>query len=295
MKQEFDSLKYSKTRDMSAEPLVFIIIVNWNGREVTLDCLDSLGRLAYTNVTTIVVDNASRDGSVADIKTRYPGVVVLEMNENLRFAGGTNAGIRYGLEHGAELFLLLNNDTTVDHQFLSALVDRMTSSSTIGMVAPKIYYHDDPERIWFAGGTLSLWTGTMKHIGIREVDRGQHDTAKEIEYTTGCCILTRRDVVEQVGMLDGSFSMYTEDADWSMRVRRAGYTIVYEPQSRIWHKLSVSAGGHLSWFKTKNKLLSNMRFFARYAAWYHWLVFPWANILVNGYAAAKYFFFTRTR
>lgn len=280
---------------MPNEPAVYIIIVNWNGKEVTLDCLDSVSRLAYKNVKTIVVDNASHDGSVAAIKGRFPDVVVLEMNENLRFARGTNAGIRYGLDNGADLFLLLNNDTTVDRQFLSAMVERISSSRTVGMVGPKIYYHSDPNRIWFAGGSISLWTGTMKHSGIREVDRGQYDAVKEIEYTTGCCILTTREVVERVGMLDESFSMYTEDADWSMRVRRAGYTIVYEPRAKIWHKLSVSAGGHLSWFKTKNKFLSNMRFFARYAAWYQWLVFPWANVLVNGYAAANYVFSTRKK
>jgi hypothetical protein len=140
-----------------------------------------------------------------------------------------------------------------------------------------------------------MWTGTMKHVGIREIDSGQYDTRKQIEYTTGCCILTKREVVERVGMLDESYAMYTEDADWSVRVRRAGYTIMYEPKAKVWHKLSVSAGGHLSFFKMRNKFLSNLRFFARYAAWYHWLVFPWANILVNGYAAMRYILTTRMR
>lgn len=273
---------------VSSHPLVFIVIVNWNGREITLDCLQSLSRISYKNAKTIVVDNGSVGGSVKSIRDQFPDVTVLEMNSNLGFAGGTNAGIRCGLDRGAELFLLLNNDTTVDSGFLSAMVDRITSRRTIGMVAPKIYYHSDPNRIWFAGGTLSMWAGTMKHIGIREIDTGQHDTAAEIEYSTGCCILAKREVVERVGLLDESYSMYTEDADWSMRARRAGYTIMYEPRAKIWHKLSVSAGGHLSLFKMRNKFRSNLRFFARYASWYHWLVFPWANILVNGYAAAMY-------
>lgn len=277
------------------QPLVFIIIVNWNGGNITVDCLDSLSKLSYRNVQTLVVDNASSDGSVDAIRNRFPDVMVLEMKENLRFAGGTNAGITYGLEHGGEMFLLLNNDTTVDQGFLSAMVDRITSSGEIGMVAPKIYYHGDPNRIWFAGGSISMWTGTMKHTGIRETDNGQYDILKEIEYTTGCCVLVKREVVERVGLLDESYSMYTEDADWSMRVRRAGYTIVYEPNAKIWHKLSVSSGGHLSWFKMKNKFIGNIRFFARHAAWYHWLVFPWANILVNGFAATKYILTTRLR
>lgn len=273
---------------MSAQPLVCIVIVNWNGLEITLDCLHSLSRISYKNVKIVVVDNGSSDASVRTIREQFPDVTLLEMNTNLRFAGGTNAGIRYGFEQRADLFLLLNNDTTVDADFLSAMVGRITSTSTIGMVAPKIYYHGDPTRIWFAGGTISMWTGTMKHTGIRETDEGQYDAATEIEYATGCCILTKREVVEKIGLLDESYSMYTEDADWSMRARRAGYSIIYEPEAKVWHKLSVSAGGHLSLFKMRHKFRSNLRFIARYAAWYHWLVFPWANVLVNGFAAVKY-------
>ncbi len=276
------------------QPRVFIVLVNWNGKDVTLDCLDSLSRISYANAKIVVVDNGSTDGSVQAIRSRFPAVDVLEMNRNLRFAGGTNAGIRYGLDHGAEMFLLLNNDTTVDRDFLSAMVGCAASSPGIGMVAPKIYYHGDPTRIWFAGGSISLWTGTMRHTGIREVDRGQYDTVRDIAYCTGCCILTTREVIEKVGMLDESYSIYAEDADWSMRVRRAGYRILFEPKAKVWHKLSVSAGGHLSWYKMSNKFVSNFRFCARYAAWYQWLVFPWANILVNAFAAIRYILQTRT-
>jgi GT2 family glycosyltransferase len=175
------------------------------------------------------------------------------------------------------------------------MVERLSSSPTIGLVGPKIYYSDDPERIWFAGGSLSMWTGTLKHIGIRELDHGQYDRSMAVEYTTGCCILTRRDVLEKAGMLDESFPMYTEDADWSMRVRQAGYSVVLEPRAKIWHKISVSSGGHLSPFKMKNKFIGNMRFFARHAEWYHWLVFPWANVIVNAYTAVRYLLTVRSR
>ena len=278
---------------MTPQPLVYVILVNWNGKGVTLDCLESLQKVGYPNYRTLVVDNDSSDGSVKAIKELFPDVMVLEMKQNLRFAAGTNAGITYALGHGAELVLPLNNDTTVDPGFLSAMVDRIITTPTIGAVAPKIFYHSDPSRIWFAGGVISLWTGTMRHIGIREVDRGQYDTSKTIEYTTGCCFLTKREVVEKVGLLDEAYSMYTEDADWSMRVRRSGYVILFEPKARIWHKLSVSAGGHLSWYKMSNKFVSNLRFFARYATWYQWFIFPWASILVNAAAAARYILTTR--
>ena len=273
---------------MPAEPLVYIVLVNWNGKEVTLDCLLSLSKVTYPDFRIVVVDNASSDGSVAAINTRFPDVRVLTMSSNLRFAGGNNAGMTSAISAGAELLLILNNDTTVAPDFLSMLVSRMQSDPRAGMVVPKIYYHGDPTRIWFAGGEVSYWTGTMKHTGIREVDRGQYDTSHEIEYATGCAILVRRSVVERVGMLDESFYIYGEDADWSRRVRLAGFTIVYEPSAKVWHKLSVATGGNLSLYKMRNKFISNFRFFARYASWFHWLVFPWANLLVNAGAAIKY-------
>ena len=277
------------------EPSVYIILVNWNGKTVTLECLDSLATSAYKKFKIVVVDNASSDGSVLAMREAHPEAIVLEQKENLRFAGGNNVGMKYALEHGAELLCLLNNDTTVDKDFLTHLVSRIQSDKKIGMVAPKIYYHGEPNRIWFAGGEISMWTGTMKHTGIREEDKGQYDTSKEIDYTTGCCILTKREIVEKIGMLDESFFMYTEDADWSMRMRRAGYTIVYEPKAKVWHKLSVASGGHLSFFKMKNKFISNLRFFFRYATLPQKLVFPWMNVVVNGWAAIKYLLFKRTQ
>jgi GT2 family glycosyltransferase len=280
---------------MSGEPLVFVLLVNWNGKHDTLDCLSTLSKISYRNFKTVVVDNGSADGSAEAFRKAYPEVVVLELLQNLRFAGGNNAGIRYAMDHGADLLLLLNNDTTVEEGFLGHLVTRIQTDDAIGMVAPKIYYHDDPGRIWFAGGAISMWTGTMRHLGIREPDHGQYDRTHEIEYASGCCMLVRVDVVRKIGMLDESFYMYTEDADWSMRVRRAGYKIAYEPQARIWHKLSVSAGGHLSMFKLRNKFLSNLRFFGRYAAWYQWLVFPWLSVLANGVEVLRYFVTSRDR
>jgi GT2 family glycosyltransferase len=278
---------------MSDRPLSFVILVNWNGKAVTLDCLDSLAEISYPHLRVVVVDNASGDGSVEEIKKRHPEVVVLEQRQNLRFAGGNNAGMRYALDHGAELVCLLNNDTTVDRDFLTHLVSRMQSDAKIGAVAPKIYYHADPNRIWFAGGEISMWTGTMRHTGIREVDAGQYDVSREIDYASGCCILTSKEVIGKAGILDDSYFMYTEDADWCMRVRRAGYKIMYEPQAKVWHRLSVASGGHLSFYKMKNKFISNLRFFFRYASLPQKLVFPWTSVAVNTVAAIRYMLETR--
>lgn len=269
-------------------PLVYLLIVTWNGREVLRDCLASLRSATYPSLRVLVVDNASTDGSADSVRKEFPAVDLMVLPENRRFAGGNNAGIRHALQKGAEYILLLNNDTVVDAGFLEPLVSRMESDPAIGMAAPKILYYDDPDRIWFAGGAISFWTGTTRHPGIRELDRGQFDTPADTGYATGCCVLVRASVVRAVGMLDESFFLYGEDADWSLRVRKAGYRIVYEPASRIRHRVSVSSGGHTSWFKLQNKLLSNFRLFARHASWYHWLTFPWMSLLVHAAAAARY-------
>lgn len=271
-----------------AQPNVWIIIVNWNGREITLDCLDSLHHSTYRNQHVLVVDNASTDGSVEQIRKLFPDVEVLALPENRRFAGGNNTGIRHALDRGAELLLLLNNDTTVDPGFLEPLVARLASDPSAGIVAPKIFYHAQPDRLWYAGGSISFWTGSMRHLGIREDDNGQYDTPGETDYASGCCFLTRAKLVAEIGLLDESYYMYTEDADWCMRARRAGYRVMYEPKARVWHRLSVSAGGHLSWYKLKNKACSNFRFFLRYARPYQWLTFPWMAVLSNGASAVRY-------
>jgi GT2 family glycosyltransferase len=263
-------------------------MLNWNGKLVTLEGLTSLGHSEYPGLRILLVDNGSHDGSVEAIRTSFPQIEVLPLESNIGFARGNNIGIRHALSHGADQIMLLNNDTTIDPQAISRMSRILQSSSEIGIVVPKILYYAKPTRIWYAGGKLSFWTGTIRHLGIREEDSGAFENRFDTDFATGCCFLTRRSVFTTVGLLDETYYMYTEDADWSLRVRRAGFRIVFEPQAKIWHKISVDSGGHLSPYKLTNKFRSNFRFFARYAKWYHWLVFPWLNLFVNAFAAIRY-------
>jgi len=273
---------------MTRIPLTYVIVLNWNGKSDTLECLASLGRAADPSMRVLVVDNGSDDGSQDAIRRDFPAVALLELPSNLRFAGGNNAGMRRALAEGAEQIMLLNNDTTVDPAFLRTMTAALQASADTGIVAPKILYSADPRLLWYAGGEISFWTGTMRHRGIREPDDGRFDSPCETGYASGCCLLAKRSTVERIGLLDESYFMYTEDADWCMRARRAGFRVLYEPRARVWHKVSVSAGGHLSSFKLRNKFVSNLRFFSRYASWYHWPVFPWMNIVANACAAGRY-------
>ncbi len=254
---------------------IAIIVLNWNGRDLTLDCLRSLEAVTTPNVRTIVVDNASTDGSADAVRQRYGSrVTLIENAQNLGFAAGNNVGIRKALDDGANFILLLNNDTVVAPDFVEHLLKPMLTTPDIGITAPKIYYAEPKNQIWFAGGELSMWRGIAKHTGIRETDRGQYDTEHDIDYATGCAFLVRGSVIEKIGDLDPGYRAYFEDADFCVRARRAGFRIRYMPAAHVWHRISASTGGQLSRRKASRKLASSRRFFGRYAKPYHWATIP---------------------
>ena len=247
----------------------------WNGKPLTLECLESLAAIRYENAAVILVDNASTDGTADAVRKAYGGrVAVIENPENLGFARGNNVGIRRALDEGADFVLLLNNDTVVDPALVDSLVAVIAGSKDIGIVGPKIYYASQPDRIWFAGGEVLLSRGLSRHIGIRERDTGRHDSVRDVDYVTGCALLARREVFEKIGYLDPVFAAYYEDTDFCMRARRAGFRVVYAPAGKVWHKISASTGGELGRAKISRKLRSTAIFFRRYAAWYHWITIP---------------------
>jgi GT2 family glycosyltransferase len=208
----------------------------------TIDCITSLKRIEYSNYHILVVDNGSTDGSVVGIKAAFPDIRLLETHENLGFAGGNNRGIKLALEDGADYVLLLNNDTEVDSNFLSELVKAAESSQGVGIVGSKIYYYSEPKQLWFAGGRINFYTGDTHHIGERELDEGKYDRIGDTGYVSGCSMLIKRKVLEDIGTLDETFFLYYEDSDFCARARRHGYRIVYAPASVVWHKVSSTAG-----------------------------------------------------
>jgi GT2 family glycosyltransferase len=267
-------------RAADATPSIAVIVLTWNGRDLTLDCLRSLASITTPGVRTLVVDNASTDGTVEAIFARHGDrVTILRNAANLGFAAGNNAGIHRALEDGAAYILLLNNDTLVAPDFLAELLRPMQGDPTVGITAPKIFYAEPRNQIWFAGGEISLWRGTARHIGIRETDRGQHDRPREIDYATGCALFARREVFERVGDLDPTYRAYFEDADFCLRARAAGFRIRYVPTAKVWHRISASTGGQLSRRKITRKLASARRFFARHARPYHWATIPFFFVL----------------
>ncbi len=187
---------------------VFIIILNWNGAKDTIDCLKSLENLDYPDFEILVVDNGSTDDSVLKIKSQISNlknkVVLIENKENLGFPAGNNIGIEYALECGADYALLLNNDTVADKNFLKEMVGVAENNEKIGILGPKIYFYDDPKRIWFAGGSFDWFRGSA-HIGFGEIDFQKYQSEKEVGFITGCAMLVKKEVFGKIGLLDERF------------------------------------------------------------------------------------------
>jgi len=228
----------------NTHPTVAIVILTWNQRDLTLDCLASLAELDYPagRLQIIVVDNGSVDGTAQAIREHYPSVTVLENGENLGFAEGNNVGMRYALEGDAEYIMLLNNDTAVHPSMLNELLVVIEPDPTVGIVGPKMLYFDHPQVIWCAGNQIDWRAGETIRLQAEQSDNSLGEQLREVDFITACAICLRRQVIEQIGLLDPRFFIYYEETDWCMRAQAAGWRILYVPRARLWHKVSAAMG-----------------------------------------------------
>ena len=225
---------------MSSEP-VFLVTLSWNRKEDTLACLGSVLAMDPPPSHLILVDNASTDGTPQAVAERFPQVQLLINSDNLGFAAGINVGLRAALDRGAGYVLLINNDTLLAPDLLAALLAVAEEDPQVGIVAPKIYYDDPPNRVWYAGIMRRRWLPGLAFPGYGRRDAPRYDRRRDVDYVTGCGLLVRAGVLRHVGLFDEiTFFMYHEDLGFSERVRRAGYRIVYAPQAHMWHKESAS-------------------------------------------------------
>ncbi|UFH54463.1 glycosyltransferase family 2 protein [Spirosoma sp. KNUC1025] len=226
---------------INALPLISLITINYNQAVVTCDMLESTRSLTYPHYEIIVVDNGSKEDPTARIEQgNYPNVKVIVSPENLGFSGGNNLGIRHAK---GEYYFLLNNDTIVTPNLLEQLLAPFQQHSAIGVVCPKIRYHDQPTVIQYAGyHPLNPYRGQTWAIGLMETDKGQHDQSGPTYFAHGAAMLVSRDVLKRAGSLDDSFFLYYEELDWSARIRREGFEIYYQAEALIFHRESMSVG-----------------------------------------------------
>jgi Predicted glycosyltransferases len=169
-------------------PSVAIIVLNWNGKEDTLECLASLKNIDYGNFQIIVVDNGSEDGSVTTISKHFPEVILLENCANLGYAGGNNTGIKWAIDHNIDNILILNNDTIVAPNILTAFLNAADVLPDESVLGAKIYYYDKPDTIWFAGGQWINYSKGFIHLGSDQIDSPEFNSPNNVDYITGCAL-----------------------------------------------------------------------------------------------------------
>jgi GT2 family glycosyltransferase len=302
-------------------PKVFIIVLNWNGWEDTIECLESLYDISYPNYNVVVVDNDSQDDSLVRISAYARGeeivesaplpyncrieplrvtnytrreaedlqattlskklvrkgrnnasdgsLVIIQNEQNFGYPEGNNVGIRYALKASADYVLILNNDTVVDKNFLTELVRAADEDVSIGVIGPKIYWYDAPNVIQTTGARIDFWTGRIISLnsGKRD-DEIEHLAVNKLmpaDYMPGACFLIKRKVIEEVGKLDPTYFLYGEELDWCVRISRAGYRIVCDLNSKIWHKKTASTSKvkRFTGYYPHRNLVINIRKYAR--------------------------------
>lgn len=216
--------------------LVSIIIPTYNREAEVLECIDALLRITYSNFEIIVVDNASQDNTVSQIRKKFPTVRIVLLDKNHGVSRARNEGIKHAK---GELLCFVDSDNIVDKDFISELVNLAVSDEKIGFVGPKMYYLNEPKKIWYAGAEIDLLTSRTRYFGINEIDEGQYDRVREVGHIPNVW-LVKKSVIDKIGLIDTSYVMHYEESDWAMRAKQAGYKVMFCPSAIVYHNIPFS-------------------------------------------------------
>jgi hypothetical protein len=235
------------------DPKVAIVIVTFNRAKVLESCILSLLKIRYKNYKVIVVDNASTDGTTAIIKSLFPSVRVIRNEENLGYTGGNNKGIEYALEQDCEYILILNDDVSVDPDFVKNLVNVARVDPKIGLACPKLLCFEAPNKFYKEYGKYNFY------LGISYQPLFRINSPQEIDLIPGASVLMKREVIQKIGLMDENFFLYFDEGDLCYRAKKAGYKIIYVPTAKVYHKVSQSFSGWINpvvlYYSTRNELL----------------------------------------
>ncbi len=220
------------------QPKVSIVFVTWNGKEDTLKLLASLKKIAYKNYDIICVDNGSRDGTEEEVKKICPDVHFIQNKENLGLPAAINIGIEYAFKHfNPKYIYYMNNDMTVDKKFLDYLVEEMEENPMAAIAGPKIYYMDEPDKIWTAGCKFTI-RGFI-HYGQDQKDSEKFSKKRVVDGIDGTLFM-RSSVLKELGLLEARYFLCQELTEFALRIKKKGYRALFVPKSKIYHKVNAS-------------------------------------------------------
>lgn len=241
---------------MKNQPELSIITVNYNGLQDTIILIESIIEHISEPYELIVIDNGSKRNEASVLQSIYPSIKAVRLEKNLGFSGGNNVGIK---ESRGEYLLFINNDTFISDDSILSLISTLKRNPHCGGVSPKILFADSEEGIQFAGYTpLSRITLRNSLIGFKEEDTGQYNIPSFTPYLHGAAMMIKRDAIQKAGLMPEIYFLYYEELDWSIRIRRQGYQLEYNPSATVYHKESSSTGQQspLKYFyMTRNRLL----------------------------------------
>lgn len=225
-------------------PSVHIVILNWNSYQDSADCLRSLGQLEYPSYKVWVVDNASANQEAQRLAEEFPWAGILPQSQNLGFCGGCNEGMKKALEEKAELVMLLNNDTLVPPGLLSDLVNGYNDLAEPGAVSPLIMHYPEKEKIWFSEAIWSTdWRSGMAAFKLtngRSVEELKRQGPYKTEFACGCCLMVSAAIIRKVGLFDERYFAYFDEAEWCVRMKKAGFDAFVIPAAHMFHKVGAT-------------------------------------------------------
>lgn len=241
------------------EPLVYIIVLNYNGYADTIECVESLEKIHYKNYKLLIVDNNSTDNSYEILKNKCRQHTVVRTSKNLGYAAGNNVGIKIALRNKADYVMVLNNDTVVNKDFLNEM---LIFADTKTVVVPKIYSYYKKNILSCAGNSLDWEKGVIVECGRGQKEIGRFDTNRYANTFNGCCFLIHKNIIRKVGFMSENYFLYLEDNDYAERILEKNIKIMYCYKSVIWHKESVSTNksGVKNYYFLRNRFLLFYKF-----------------------------------
>lgn len=260
-----------------------IVVINWKTPQLTIETVESIKKIHHPgfNYHIFLIENGSPDNSLERFKIKYSQdslITIVSTGNNFGFAGGNNIGIKTAINKSCDYVLLINSDVVVNPDFLTNLFQVIEKNKTMGAIGPKIYFapgyeyqqekytkKDIGHVIWSVGSAIDWNNIYGSNLGIDEVDHGQFDSpCQNMEFLSACCLLIKSEVLSKTGPISEDYFMYYEDNDFCQRIRSFGYTLAYEPSSKIWHRNSGSGqagGGPLhDYFLTRNRLIFGFKY-----------------------------------